>query len=188
MQPKKKPTKGNPKKGRQKGQKKEKKHTVKVFLPAIIPGQSTKDEEPPSEYELDYKDAMLAVKMEKLAAKGLTNDQIIDALGISRFTFYKRLKEEPYFSYCLYKHQGKAVADVESALYQNAVGFDYFEQAATPSGKVVNLMKHRLPETKAQQFFLTNRKPTEWKNKVEATHELGAGLAAITFSIKRYEE
>lgn len=181
------PAKKNTKNTKKKTRTYKKKATpVKVLLPAIIPGQDVHD--PPSEYELSYEDAMLSVKMEKLAAKGLTNDQIIAALPLSRYTFYQRLKENPYFSYCLMKHRGKAVESVENALYNNAVGFHYEEEQATASGKVVNVQKMKLPETKAQEFYLTNRVPDQWKKKVETTHALGEGMGAITFSIKRYEE
>ena len=162
---------------------------VKVTLPAVIPGRGVYDPEPPpSIYEIEYEDAMLAVRMEKLAAKGLSNNEIINNLDISRDTFYKRLKNEPYFSYCLNKHRNKAVIDVENSLFKAANGFEYTEQSATPSGKVVTLNKQKTPDTAAIKFFLTNRDPANWKNKVEQTHEVGAGMQAMAFVIKRREE
>lgn len=165
------------------------KRMVQVTLPALIPGRGVYEPEPPpSIYEIEYKDAMLAVQMEQLAAKGLTNDAIIDALPISRDTFYKRLKEDPYFSYCLNKHRGKAVAMVESALFQNSVGFEFTEQQATASGKVVTVKKMKLPETKAQEFFLINRAADQWKKKVETTIQAGESMGAMIFAIKRREE
>lgn len=173
------------------GKRSEKKaKTVKVYLPAIIPGRGPNEPEPePCEHELSYKDALLAVEMEKLAAKGLTNDQIINALGISRTTFYKRLKEDNYFMYCLNKHRGKAVMDVESALYKNATGFEYIEQVATPAGKVVAVLKQKTPETKAIEFFLMNRAPDQWKKKIETTIQAGETIEKMAaFVIKRREE
>lgn len=163
--------------------------TVKVYLPAIIPGRGPNDPEPePCEHELSWKDAQLAIEMEKLAAKGLTNDQIIETIGISRTTFYKRLKEDNYFMYCLNKHKGKAVMDVENALFQNATGFEYKEEVATPSGKVVEIYKRKLPETKAIEFFLTNRNAENWKKKVETTMQVGETMTGMTFVIKRRED
>lgn len=165
-----------------------KKNRVTVYLPAVIPGKGPNEEAPPTSYELEYKDALLAVEMEKLAAKGLSNNQIIDALPISRDTFYKRLKEDPYFSYCLYKHRGIAVNEVESALKKAAVGFEYLEQHATPSGKVVTILKAKTPDTAAIKFFLTNRNPEEWQNKVESKLVAAQTMESIKFSIKRREE
>lgn len=174
------------------GRKKRKKFEqpkVKVYLPGVIPGRGPNEEiPPPSEYELDYEDAMLAVKMEKLAAKGLTNDQIIELLPISRDTFYKRLKENPYFSYCLMKHREKAIEDVEYSLYKAANGFEYLEQAATANGRVVNLLKAKTPDVNAIKFFLTNRASEKWKNKVETTHQAGESMGGMVFAIKRREE
>lgn len=169
--------------------KKPKKPTVTVFLPAIIPGRGPNvEEEPPSEYEISYKDAMLAVQLENLASKGFNNDEIINRLGISRTTFYKRLKEDVYFSYCLMKHRGKAITDAENALMQNVTGFEYKEEVATPSGRVVEIYKRKLPETKAIEFFLTNRNAEQWKKKVETTIQPGEGMGAMAFVIKRRED
>ncbi len=163
--------------------------TVKVYLPAVIPGRGPTDPEPPpTEHELSWKDAQLAVEMEKLAAKGFTNDEIIDRLGISRGTFYQRIKEDLYFSYALNKHRGKAVFDAENALFQNVIGFDYKEQVATPAGKVVDVTKRKLPETKAIEFFLTNRAQQEWKKKVETTLQAGETMSHVVVAIKRRED
>lgn len=163
--------------------------TVKVYLPAVIPGRGPNDPEPePCEHEISYKDALLAVEMEKLAAKGFSNNEIIEKIGISRATFYQRLKEDVYFSYCLNKHRGKAVMDVESALFKNATGYEYKEETATPSGKVVEVYKQKLPETKAIEFFLMNRAPDQWKKKVETTIQAGESMAAMAFVIKRRED
>ena len=97
---------------------------VKVKLPVPIDG--TKEE--PCEHEMSYMDRLLIIDIEKLASKGLTNDQIIDALPISRDTFYKRLKTEPYFSYALYKHRGIATNEVENALFKRSVGYTVQEK------------------------------------------------------------
>lgn len=162
---------------------------VQVTLPAVIPGRGVYEPEPPpSIYEITYKDAMLAVEMEKLAAKGLTNDQIIDLLPLSRATFYQRLKDDPYFSYCLGKHRGNPVNEVESALKMAATGFGYEEEHCSANGKVVTLSKFKTPDIAAAKFFLTNRAPNEWKNKVEQTHQVGEGMQAMAFVIKRREE
>lgn len=173
---------------------------VKVKLP--VPIEGTKEE--PTEHEISYMDRLLIVDIEKLAAKGLTNDQIIDALPISRDTFYKRLKSEPYFSYALYKHRGIAVNEVENALFKRATGYTVQEKVteAKPVQKLVDgqlqtdyeLMTAKViektvePDTNAIKFFLTNRKQDEWKLKVEPHHVAGAEMEKITFNIKRRGE
>lgn len=166
-----------------------KRKPVIVTLPAVIPGRGPYDPEPPpSVYEIEYEDAMLAVQMEKLAAKGLSNNEIIKAIGISRDTFYKRLREDSYFSYCLMKHRGAAIKTVENSLFKACNGFEYTEQSVTPSGKVVTLKKMKTPDVGGIKFFLTNRDSENWKNKVESTHQVGESMSGMVFSIKRREE
>lgn len=173
--------------------KKSKRKNVKINLPAIIAGKFKKEnadhyentDEPMSEYEMSYKDALLAVEMEKLAAKGLNNDQIIEALGISRFTFYKKLKDEPYFSYGLRKHRGTLVHEVQNALAQNALGFQYLEQQGTAMGDVVTVMKQKLPETKAQEVILYNMAGEQWKRKPEPAAKEADDISSIHIVIKR---
>lgn len=67
------------------------------YLPVPIPKKEG-EEQPMTEAEISYKDKMICVEIERLAAKGLTNDQIIQRLDVSRSTFYDWLKEKPYFS------------------------------------------------------------------------------------------
>lgn len=170
---------------------------VKVKLPVPIDG--TKEE--PCEHEMSYMDRLLIIDIEKLASKGLTNDQIIDALPISRDTFYKRLKTEPYFSYALYKHRGIATNEVENALFKRSVGYTVQEKVteAKPVQKIVNgqmqtdyeLITAKItektvePDTNAIKFFLSNRNPEQWKMKVEPHQVAGAEMEKITFNIKR---
>lgn len=174
--------------------KKSKRKTVKVLLPAVIakkefnPDEDAEfyhSEDQMSEDEISYKDALLAVEMEKLARKGLTNDAIIAALGMSRDTFYRKLREEPYFSYALTKHQGIALQAVESALHMNAVGFKYKEEQGTSMGDVVTVEKYKLPETRAQEIILYNRRREEWSKIVEPKMAEVYSISNVNIRIKR---
>ena len=172
-----------------------KKKKVKVKLPSL----TNPDEM--SEHEISYMDRVLIMDIEKLAAKGFTNDQIIEKLPISRDTFYKRLKSEPYFSYALYKHRGIAVQEVENALFKRSMGYTVQEKVteAKPVQKIVDgklvtdyeLMTAKItektvePDTNAIKFFLSNRNPEQWKMKVEPHQVAGAEMEKITFNIKR---
>lgn len=183
---------------------KTKKKTTTVYLPAIL--VKPKEEEPMSEHQISYLDSLLAIEMEKLAAKGLNNEEIIKELGISKDTFYRKLKEEPYFSYSLYKHRGIANHNVENALYKRAVGYTFLEKTteAKPvisvddKGNVLRsyalidskIVQKEVPgDVKAQEMYLTNRNPDQWKKKVEPSKTSVAGdMSKITFSIKRRSE
>ena len=93
------------------------------------------------------KDKLILV--EGWARDGLTDEQIADNLRISKDTFYKYKKKYPDFSDSLKK--GKEIVDyeVENALLQNAL-----------NGNIT-----------AQIFWLKNRKPKQWKDKVDIENE-----------------
>lgn len=83
--------------------------------------------------------------IEGWARDGFTDEQIYKKLGIGKTTFYKLAKEHTELSEHLKK--GKEVIDyqVENALLNNALKGN----------------------TTAQIFWLKNRKPEKWRDKVE---------------------
>ena len=89
------------------------------------------------------------ILVEGWARDGLTDEQIAENLGISTSTFYDYKSKYSEFSDTLKK--GKEVVDyeVENALLRNAL-----------SGNIT-----------AQIFWLKNRKPKHWKDKVEVEDE-----------------
>lgn len=89
------------------------------------------------------------ILVEGWARDGLTDEQIANNLGISIQTFYTYKKSHLEFFESLKK--GKEVVDyeVENALLKNAL-----------SGNIT-----------AQIFWLKNRKPKQWKDKVNIEDE-----------------
>ena len=89
------------------------------------------------------------VLVEGWARDGLTDIQIAENLGISKDTFYEYKKKYPDFSDSLKK--GKEIVDyeVENALLKNAL-----------DGNIT-----------AQIFWLKNRKPDKWKDKIETNKD-----------------
>lgn len=134
-----------------------------------------------------YSDEILP-KVEELASKGLNNAQIADALLIGNKTFYEWRQKYPQFAHALAKYRGVADIMVENALYANAVGFEYQEQQGTAMGKVVTVKKFKTGDTRAQIFYLTNRMPDRYKNKVETTVGITQDISQMVFAIKRREE
>ena len=95
----------------------------------------------------EVKDKLILV--EGWARDGLTNEQIADNLNIGKTTFYKLLKEHSELSELLKKGKENIDYQVENALLQNAL-----------NGNIT-----------AQIFWLKNRKPTKWKDKIEQENE-----------------
>lgn len=111
------------------------------------------------------------------ARDGLTDEQISNNLGISTTTFYEYKSKYPEFSDTLKK--GKEVIDyeVENSLLKKALGYEYKEitkeMKYNREKEVYELVvtkevtKQVIPDTTAQIFWLKNRKPRQWRDKVE---------------------
>jgi len=84
-------------------------------------------------------------QVEKLAAVGLNESQVADALGISVATITARKKESRDFLDALKRGKAKGVAKVSNALYEQAMN----------------------GQTAAAIFFMKNR--AGWTDKAEST-------------------
>lgn len=102
------------------------------------------------------------------ARDGFTDEQIATKIGISKQTFYDWKKKYPDFSDSLKK--GKEIVDiqVENALLKRALGYeyvDYSEECSEDGIKKKKTVKHVIPDTTAQIFWLKNRRPDLWRDK-----------------------
>mgnify|MGYP001941010857 CR=1 FL=1 len=111
------------------------------------------------------------MKVQGWARDGKTEEQIAELMGISKRTLYNWKKKEMPLLQAL--KVGKDVADrqVENALFKSALGYDYEEDTVTNDGRVVKVKKHKPANTTAQIFWLKNRKPEQWRDKREFTHD-----------------
>lgn len=112
-----------------------------------------------------------------LARRGLSDEDIAKAINVNRSTIYAWKKSYPEISNAL--KEGKLVADlaVESALFKKATGFTVTDTKTTSfldketgelvEGKAEVTTKHVLPDTLAIMFWLKNRRPDLWKDKVQ---------------------
>lgn len=91
----------------------------------------------------------LLTKVERLAARGLTQDQIAVSLGISSTTLYKNKAKYAEFADAIKKGQSKGLEQVSNALFSKAVKGD----------------------TTAQIFYLKNRDPENWKDRKDINQE-----------------
>ena len=127
----------------------------------------------------DIKDKLTLI--EGWARDGLTNEQIAENLGIGKTTFYKMIKEHSELSEHLKK--GKEVIDyeVENALLKRALGYKYEEKTyESIYNKELDMYTEKLtkrvtkqvaPDTTALIFWLKNRKPKQWRDKVDIEGE-----------------
>ena len=125
-------------------------------------------------YEQWKKDGELKDKLiliQGMARDGLTQQQIANNLGISIDTLIENKKKYSEFNDALKK--GKEVIDfeVENALLKRALGYEYEEETYENGILTKKVKKHVAPDTAAQIFWLKNRKPNNWKDRIETDED-----------------
>ena len=138
--------------------------------------------------------------LEGWARDGLTDEQIAHNMGIRRETLYDYKNKYPNISNALKK--GKEVVDieVENALLKKALGYNVPVQKAFKVKEVIYQDGKRLKETErieyaeeeihipadttAQIFWLKNRKPDKWRDKVVDTENEEAITNATDILVK----
>ena len=118
-------------------------------------------------------------KVNKWANSGLTDEEIAYYLGITYSALQRYKRAHTDFEEAIEGPRTELDKKVEDALYKRAIGYKYkektWERKLDPeTGEyalvlVKTVLKHVLPDTTAQQFWLTNRKPEVWKHKPTTT-------------------
>lgn len=113
------------------------------------------------------------IKLEAWARDGLTDEQIANNMGIVTSTLYAWKNRYKEISEAL--KRGKEVVDieVENSLLKAAKGY-FVDEEKTYISEVNGVVtkrkeitkKYIAPNTTAQIFWLKNRKPIEWRDKV----------------------
>jgi hypothetical protein len=114
-------------------------------------------------------DETICEHAEALASQGLTKQQIALALGIGESTLYEKQAKFPEFKDAIKRGQAKGIAKVANALFERAVGFTTEEEKAfCHAGRIVTqrVIKIYPPDTTAAIFYLKNRAPEDWKDRL----------------------
>ncbi len=111
-----------------------------------------------------------------LAAMGATNEEIADAMGVSKRTIIRWAKEHESFGKALAEGKGVSDAKVIRSLYQMATGYEYTEEKRiveydtdgnVKPVRVEKTIKHVQPSVAAQCFWLKNRQRDRWADRPE---------------------
>jgi hypothetical protein len=142
---------------------------------ATHPVQETDGPGRPSKYQPAF--APIAAKMCEL---GATDAELAAAFAVDTTTIWRWQSAFPEFCNALIA--GKTAADnrVERSLYQRAVGYTFdSEKVFNHQGTVVRAktVEHVPPDPGAAKLWLCNRRPDEWREKVEV--DAKAGLVVI---------
>ena len=107
------------------------------------------------------------LKLEGWARDGLTDEQISRNMGIAYSTFREWKKKYSAFSAVLKRTKDVVDREVENSLFKRAMGYKYDEVTYERGEEVKRVTKEVAPDTTAQIFWLKNRKPAEWRDKIE---------------------
>lgn len=119
----------------------------------------------PTKFKAEYVD-----QAKKLCQLGATDLEIADFFEVDVRTLYRWKGEHDKF--CQALKVGKAVADerVERSLFARANGYEHDEVDIRVVGQEIvqtPIRKFYPPDTTACIFWLKNRRPEEWRDKVQ---------------------
>lgn len=105
---------------------------------------------------------------------GATVEQLADVLCVDSRTVYRWAKDHPAFDMAMRGGREMADANVASRLYARAMGYSHEEEEIKViDNKVVRVptVKHYPPDPGAAIFWLKNRQPDLWKERVEVKEQ-----------------
>jgi len=113
------------------------------------------------------------------ARDGLIEEDIAHNIGVTRKTLFNWKNEFKEIAEAL--KEGKEVADyiVESALFKSATGYTYTEEQLSASGKKETVKKYQQPNTTAMIFWLKNRRPEKWRDKVDVNSNVNGNVEVV---------
>ena len=149
-------------------------------MTAVQPQQARRPVGRPTKYRPE-----MCAKAQEFARAGMTRADIAVQLGVSESHMYAWANKYPEFSQAL--NQERAIADtaVASALYLKATG-----QATKTVRKVITkedgskevheTIETLGPDERAARYWLNNRAPKQWRDRIEVT---GADGQALNISL-----
>jgi hypothetical protein len=125
--------------------------------------------------------------VEGWARDGLTDEQIAHNIGIAGRTYYEWQERFPQFAQAIKKGKAPVDIEVENALLKRALGqivkikkpIKLKHKGQIPGKGLIEEERIEYaeeevyipPDTTAQIFWLKNRRPDKWRDKVEAAPE-----------------
>ena len=123
-----------------------------------------------------------AEQARKLAKLGATDMEIADFFGVAVRTLHRWKAENREFCHSLKAGKDEADARVERSLFQRATGFEHdavkiFMPAGAEKPVYAEYREYLPPDTTACIFWLKNRRPGEWRDKLDLNHTGSIELA-----------
>lgn len=121
----------------------------------------------------------------KLCKLGATDRELADFFKVSESTLNNWKSAHPEFMESLKRGKDESDARVEQSLYRRALGYSHDSMhVSNYQGEVTltPIVEHYAPDTVACIFWLKNRKPELWRDKVETAHSGSIELSRLVVS------
>ena len=113
-------------------------------------------------------------RVEDYSLIGMRDTEIAGALKVDEATLYRWKNDHPEFCEAIKRGRDRYDTEVvEKALQQRAAGYEYVEEVMTRDGPSVITKRFHGSDT-AAIFWLKNRQPERWRDKIE--HEMRAAV------------
>jgi len=110
-------------------------------------------------------------KITELALAGKTDDQVAEIIGVHVNTIRNWKKNNKQLLWSVNEAKQQADEFVEASLFSRAVGYTHPEERifCNQNGGITraDTTKHYPPDATSMIFWLKNRKPKEWRDRVE---------------------
>lgn len=114
-------------------------------------------------------------EMNKLAYQfcllGATNEKLAELLGVSLATIGLWIQTKPAFSDAIKAGREIADAEIAEATFHRAKGYSHkatkFQLHRDGTWKSIEYTEHFPPDTTAAKFWLMNRQPEKWREKLD---------------------
>lgn len=135
----------------------------------------------PTLYKPEYADQAF-----KYCLLGATDEELAAFFEVDERTINRWKNDYPEFCQALKEGKEKADANVADRLYNRAMGYTHKETVTTSyQGQITDtkeIDKHYPPDTTAAIFWLKNRQPKKWRDRVEHTGADGGPIAIADIS------
>lgn len=124
-------------------------------------------------------DAAKCLQAEKLCKLGATDKELADFFEVSEQTLNTWKTEHPEFLESLKSGKERADAEVGHRLFERACGYSHPDvHLSNYQGQVTAtpITKHYAPDTTACIFWLKNRRPDLWRDRMEHTGRDGGPI------------
>lgn len=123
-------------------------------------------------------DQETATKIIQKYTQGATDKEVAEFIGVHENTIRNWKKASKQFLWSTQEAKEFADGLVEMAAFKRAVGFEYEEEAITDKGTTY-FKRFAPPDSQMLRYWLNNRKPKNWKERVEVQMEAKDTLMVV---------